>query len=113
LDDFDGRAEASEGIDFEYLHRLDGLDAAVSVFGEKGFENGASLLAILAKDVALLHVVGAFLAGERWLVVGDVTDEIEGIVVAPDLIGQFIEEESLGGQFFDEGSFRLSVISSG
>jgi hypothetical protein len=102
LDDFDGGAEVAEGIDFEGLHGLDGLDAAVGVFLEQGFEDGAGLLAVFAEEVALGHPGGALAAGEGRLVVGDVADEVEGVVIGPDLGGQLVEEEALRGEFVDE-----------
>ena len=102
LDDFDGGAEVAEGIDFEGLHGLDGLDAAVGVFLEEGFEDGAGLLAVFAEEVALGHPGGAFAAGEGRLVVGDVADEVEGVVIGSDPGGQLVEEEALRGKFVEE-----------
>ena len=64
----------------------------------------------LAKTLRLLHVVGAFAAGERRLIEGDVADEIEGVVVAADLLGQFVEEDALARKFVDDGLLAVGVV---
>ena len=76
---------------------------AVGVLLQQRIEHGAGFVAVLAEDVALLHLLGALLARERRLVEGDVADEVEGVVVAPDLLGEFVEEDALGGEFVEDG----------
>ena len=49
----------------------------------------------LAKTLRFFTLLGALAAGERRLVEGDVADEIEGVEVAADLLGQFVEEHAL------------------
>ena len=82
-------------------------------FCEQGIEDGAGLVAIVAEDVALLHLVGPFLAGQRRLVEGDVADEIEGVVVAADLLGELVEEHALGGQLLDDDLLLVGVVPGG
>ena len=102
--------KVGERIDLEDVQRLDALDAAVGVLVEQRVEDGAGLLAVLGEDVALAHVVGALPAGERRLVEGDVADEVEGVVVPADLLGQLVEEDALLGQLLDDGLLAVSLV---
>jgi len=49
------------------------------------------LLAILGKGVSLADVLGAVVSGERWLVERDVANEVEGIEVFVDFVGEGVE----------------------
>jgi hypothetical protein len=64
------------------------------------------LRAVFGEHVALLDVVGAFAAGERRLVEGDVADQVEGVEVLADLLGNG-SSSSLLGQFLDDGLLAL------
>ena len=55
-------------------------------------------------------MLGAFAARERRLVEGDVADQIEGVVVAADLLGQFVEEDALAGELVDDGLLAVGVV---
>jgi hypothetical protein len=57
-----------------------------------------------------LHLLGPFAPGERRLIKGDMANEVEGVEVASDLFGQFIEKDPLGGEFFDDGLFAFRVL---
>ena len=113
LNNFNGSAEATQGIDFE-----DSIDSTLwmplsAYFSSRALRTARGLLTIFAKDVAFLHAVGAFLPGERWLVVGNVTNEVEGVVGTPHLFGQLVEKEALNGQFIDQGLLLIGSIPAG
>ena len=50
----------------------------------------------LAKTLRFFTLLGPLAPGERRLVEGDVADEVEGVVVAADLLGELVEEDALG-----------------
>ena len=85
-------------------------DAGVGVLVEQGVEDGAGLVAVLGEDVALPDVARAFAPGERRLVEGDVADEIEGVVVAADLLGQFVEEDPVVASSSTMACFRSASV---
>jgi hypothetical protein len=72
-----------------------------------------ALLAILREDMALLHFLGALAAGQGWLVEGHMADEVEGVVIAADLFGEFVKEDPPGGELLDDGLLFLGVIPDG
>ena len=53
--------------------------AIVLIFVQQGFEHSTGLRAILGEHSALAHVGHALAAGERWLIKGDVADEVKGV----------------------------------
>ena len=110
LNDLDRRAEARSGSTLRIS-----IDSTVwmplsAYLSSRASSTARALLAVLAEDVALLHVVGALLAGERRLVEGDVADEVEGVVVAADLFGQLVEEHALGVQLLDDGLLLVGGV---
>ena len=53
----------------------------------------------------------AYFSSRRPRVVeGDMTDQVEGVVAAADLLGEFVEEYALGSQFLDDGLLALGVV---
>ncbi len=54
------------------------------------------------KYVALADLVGPFPAGERRLAEGDVADQVEGVEVLADLVGQGLPEHPLLLQLLDD-----------
>ena len=89
--------EPCEGIDFQDLKRLNAPNAAVGILLEECVQNATGLIAILGEEIALLNPFGTFPTGERRPVEGNMADEIKGVVVTPYLLGEFVEEDSLGG----------------
>ena len=87
-DELDGGAHGGEGGDLQDAQVVKVGDAFVLVFLEQGLEHGAGLGAVFGEDVALADVVGALAPGERRLIEGDVADEVKGIEVFTDLLGQ-------------------------
>jgi len=87
VDDFHRCAELADGVDPKNVHRLDTADAVVGILGQKGVKDSPGLIAVTGEDVALLDLFGSLLAGEGRLVVGDVADQVEGVVIGADLPG--------------------------
>src|SRR5262249_44588592 len=58
--------------------------AVVLIFVQQGFKHGTGLRAVLGEHIALAHIGHAVTAGERWLVEGDVADEVEGVHIFTD-----------------------------
>lgn len=77
---------------------------------QEGVENSVGFVAVFGEDVTLLDSLGAFAAGERGLIEGDVADEIEGVEICADLGGELFEEDTLGGEFVDDGLFLGGVV---
>ena len=110
MNDFDRRAEGGQRVNFQNIEGLDAPDTAVGVLLQQRLENGPCLLAILGEDMALLHAIGSFAAGQGRLVEGDMADEVEGVIVATNLLGKFVEENPLTGKLFDNGLLSLSAV---
>ena len=66
--------------------------------------------AVFGEHVALLDVLGPLAAGERLLVEGDVADQIEGIEVLAEFLGDGIERQALGFQFLDDRLLALGRL---
>ena len=60
--------------------------------------DSARLLAVFSEYVALAHSPSAFTPSERRLIKGHVANKIEGIDLAADLLGKFIEENTVVGK---------------
>ena len=63
--------------------------------------------AVFREHVALLDVLGALAAGQRLLVEGDVADQVEGVEVLAQFLGDGIERQALGFQFLDDRLLAL------
>ncbi len=81
--------------------------ALVLILGQQRIEHGAGLGTVFREHVALLHVLGALAAGERLLVEGDMADEVEGVEVLAQFLGDGIERQALGLQFLDDRLLAL------
>ena len=57
-----------------------------------------------------MHAVRALAARERRLVEGDVADQVEGVEVLADLLGQLVEEDALAREFLEDGLLALGVV---
>ena len=64
----------------------------------------------MGEDVALLHAAGAFAAGKRRLVVGDVQQQVEGVEVFANLVGQGFEQYALRFQFLQQGGLAVGLL---
>ena len=84
-------------------------DALVLILLEERFQDGAGWGAVLSEDVALADTVGALAAREGGLVEGDVADEVEGVEVATDFLGEGGQGQALGREFVEDGLFALGA----
>ena len=82
-------------------------DALVLVFLQQRFKHGAGLRAVFGEDIALADIVRALAARERRLVECHVADEVEGVEVLADFIGQRLKRETFVFEFFDDGLLAL------
>ena len=96
-----------EGRDLQHVGVVEIEHALVGVFGQQRIEHGAGLRPVFREHVALLDVLGPLAAGERLLVEGDVADEVEGIEVLAQFLGDGIERQALGLQFLDDRLLAL------
>ena len=113
VDDLDRRAECGERVHLQDFQRLDARDAGVGVFLQQGIEDGAGLVAVLGEDVALLDLLSPLAAREGRAVESDVADEVESVEVATHLLGEFLEEDALGGEFLKNRLLLLGVVPDG
>ena len=101
-----------ERRDPQDLRVLEVEHALVLVLLQERVEHGPGLLAVLREHVALAHVLGALAAGERRLVEGDVADQVEGVEVLADLLGQRVEDQALVLELVDDRLLALGAPSS-
>jgi hypothetical protein len=64
-------------------------------------------MAVFREHVALLHVLGALAAGQRTAVEGNVADQIEGVEVLAQFLGNGVERQASGFQFLDDRLLAL------
>ena len=82
FDELRHRTHAREGGDLQQTRVIEtGDHTVVLIFVQQGFEHDTGLRAVLGEHIALAHVSHAVAAGERWLIKGDVADEVEGIQI--------------------------------
>ncbi len=76
FDQLDRHAHGIEGGNFQYFDIIQAGDYAfILIF----IQHGTGLLAVFSNHIVLFNIVGAFTAGQRWLIEGDVADQIEGV----------------------------------
>ncbi len=74
---------------------------------QQGFKHGAGLRAVFGEDIALADIVCALAARERRLVESDMADEVEGVEVLADFLGQRVKGQAFVFEFFDDGLLAL------
>ena len=98
-------------IHLQDLKRLDACDAGVGVFVEQGFEDCAGFGFVFSEDVALLHICqpvrAALAAGGRRRRGRRGQRRSKSL---PDLVGEFIEEDTLVAEFFEDGLLAFGVV---
>ena len=82
-------------------------DALVLILLQQRFKHGAGLRAVFREDIALADVVCALAARERRLVECDMADEVEGIEVLADFLGERVEGQPFVFEFLDDGLLAL------
>ena len=65
------------------------------------------LPAVFGEHVPLFDVIGALAPGQRFLIESNVTDEVEGIEVLAQFLGDRVERQALGFQFVDDRLLAL------
>ena len=108
-DDLERGAEAFNGVKGDDGSVLEVERAVVGIFIQQAVEDGAGEVAILRKVIALAHVLGAFPAGQRLLLKGNVANQVEGIEGGADFIPQGGEDDTVALQFFDDGALLVGV----
>src|SRR5690625_1017176 len=108
-DDLDRSAEVGKGPHAQHIHGLDVLDPLVGVLLKQRLEDGPRLLAVANEVVALSDLLRALTARERRTIEGDVADQVEGIVAAPDLLGQGVQENTALLELAEDGLLLLGV----
>ena len=83
--------------------------ALIGIFFEEALEDLAGKAFVAAEDIALPNGIGAFLAGKRGLVVGDMANEVEGIEGGADFLLESGEEHAPGLELLDDGLFAVGM----
>ena len=108
LDELERCSHRVEWGDFQNFDVIEtGDNAFVLILGEQSFKHGTGLRAVFGEDIALFDVVGAFAAGQRRLVEGNVANQVEGIEVFADLFQQRLQKQPFFRQFFNDGFLAL------
>ena len=84
--------------------------AVIGIFVEQGGDDFAGEVAVFGEVIAFLHLLGAFLAGERLLLVGDVANQIERIEGGADFLIQRGKDDALLLQLLDDGAFLVGLL---
>ena len=100
--EFNAGAERAKRRDRQHVGIVEVEHALVGIFGKQGIEHGARLPAVFGEHVALLDVLGPLAPGQRLLVESDMADEVKGIEVLAQFLGDRIERQALGFQFLDD-----------
>lgn len=77
---------------------------------EQGIEDGPGLFTVSGENIPLADVVGPLAPGEGRLVKGDIADQVEGIEIPANLLGQGLEKEAFLFQFFNDYSLTLDAM---
>ena len=112
LDDLDGGADLIEGRHLENAGLFEVLDTLVGILVQQGIQHQPRLVLEAGEVIALAHLVGAFPAGERWLAIGDVADEVEGVEFFAYLFLQGLPEHAVLLQFIED-EFLFSCLGPG
>ena len=83
----------SNGETLQDARIVEACDAFVLIFLEQGFQHRAGLRAVLGEDIALADILHALASGERRPIEGHVADEVEGVEVLADFLGQRFEQQ--------------------
>ncbi len=112
--DFNGGAEAGEGVDGEYLRFLNWTNAFVGVFFQQGLQHALRLLAIAGEVIALFNLLGALFTGEWRLISGYVADQIKGVEFLAGLAAYFfcqrLKENPFVGQLVNDGLLFFGTV---
>jgi hypothetical protein len=102
-----------ERIDLENFQDSTLVMPLSAYFWSKASSTARAFSPYLAKTLRFFTFSARSFRVSGGLVEGDVADQIEGVVVAAHLLGEFIEEDTLGGQFLQDGLLLLGVVPHG
>jgi hypothetical protein len=85
-------------------------DPVVLVLGKQRFEHRPSLWSVLAKHVALAHILRAIVPCQGRAGVGDMADEIERVELRIHLVGEQFEPQSLILELVDDRLLALRAV---
>ena len=91
LDQLHRRADVGEGRDAQHVGVIQVEHALVGIFGQQGVEHGVCPVPVRVEDVAFLDVVGPLATGQRLGVEGDMADEVEGVEVLAEFLGDQVK----------------------
>ena len=100
-------AEAPDGVQRDDSRVLQVEQAGIGILVEEAVEDLPREVAVFRKVVTLTHVFSALAAGERFLIVGDMTDQVERVEGRADLILQSGKDDPVTFQFFDDGALLV------
>jgi hypothetical protein len=112
VDELEDATHIGERSHLQHVGVVEVEHAFVAIFFEQRVEHGAGLWPIFGEHVALLDVLGPFAARQRLLVEGYVADQIEGVEVLAEFVGDGVEREALNFQFFDDRLLALGRFPS-
>ena len=106
-DDFGRSAETPDGVQRDDSRVLQVKQAGIGILVEQAVKNLAREVAVFGEVVPLAHVFSALAAGERFSIVGNMTDQVERVEVFADLILQRGKDDAVILQFFDDGTLLV------
>ena len=106
------RAEGVQRRDAQHVGVVEVEHAFVGVLVKQRVEHGAGLVSVLSEHVAFLDVRGALAAGQRLGVKGHLADEIEGVEILAEFLGDGIECQAFGRKFVNDGLFAFGGLPS-
>ena len=107
LDELEGRAHRVEGRNLKNPRVAKIDDALILIFLQQRFKHGAGLRAVFGENIPLADIFRALAPRERRLVESHMADEVEGIEVLADLLGQRVEGQAFVFEFFNDGLLAL------
>ena len=108
FDELDRRAHRIEGRNLKHPRIAQVDDALILIFLQQRFEHRAGLRTVLRENIALADVICALAPRQRRLVEGDMADQVEGIEILADFLGQRIKGQAFVFELFDDGLLAFS-----
>ena len=82
-------------------------DTLILIFLQERFKHGAGLGTVLGEDIPFAHTLCTLAARERGLVERHMADEVKGVEVLADFLGQRVKREAFVFEFLDDGLLAL------
>src|SRR3546814_7185311 len=110
LDELHGRSERVERRNAQHVGVVNVEHAFIGIFAQKRIEYCPRLLAIFAKNVALLDLLCPFPPSERLAIAGDMANKVKGIEVLAQLFRDNVERQAFGSQRSEEHTSELQSL---